>query len=173
MKEYATHDYDAVLDLYYAKARFYDAYNRTFTAQDPILDPSQYDLREYVKEPMALVQYLYVTDNAINYIDILGLLKINGHEVYGAISGADVTGKANDETIYVNLGDFQGLMYTYGYVEESSKSHTSTVNINGTFSKTYRNAKTGKQINVSLSTRRVNAPTSLYFCASNNRFFYC
>lgn len=74
VKEYATHDYDAVLDLYYAKARFYDAYNRTFTAQDPILDPSQYDLREYVKEPMALVQYLYVRANAVNWIDPLGLL---------------------------------------------------------------------------------------------------
>ena len=72
VKEYATHDYDAVLDLYYAKARFYDAYNRTFTAQDPILDPSQYDLREYVKEPMALVQYLYVRDNAVNWIDPSG-----------------------------------------------------------------------------------------------------
>ena len=68
VKEYATHDYDAVLDLYYAKARFYDAYNRT----DPILDPSQYDLREYVKEPMALVQYLYVRANATNKIDPLG-----------------------------------------------------------------------------------------------------
>ena len=73
VKEYATHDYDAVLDLYYAKARMYDAYNRTFTAQDPILDPSQYDLREYVKEPMALVQYLYVKANAVNWIDPLGL----------------------------------------------------------------------------------------------------
>lgn len=60
-----------MLDLYYAKARMYDAYNRLFTARDPILDPSQYDLREYVKEPMALVHYLYVADNAINYIDIL------------------------------------------------------------------------------------------------------
>ena len=76
VKEYATHDYDAVLDLYYAKARFYDAYNRTFTAQDPILDPSQYDLREYVKEPMALVQYLYVRDNAVNWIDPSGDIAI-------------------------------------------------------------------------------------------------
>ena len=76
VKEYATHDYDAVLDLYYAKARFYDAYNRTFTAQDPILDPSQYDLREYVKEPMALVQYLYVKANAVNWIDALGNVTI-------------------------------------------------------------------------------------------------
>ena len=87
VKEYATHDYDAVLDLYYAKARFYDAYNRTFTAQDPVLDPSQYDLREYVKEPMALVQYLYVRDNAINAIDPFGLRTVPLRELaekYGA-----------------------------------------------------------------------------------------
>lgn len=90
VKEYATHDYDAVLDLYYAKARFYDAYNRTFTAQDPILDPSQYDLREYVKEPMALVQYLYVRDNAINAIDILGLeSSINWNALMSKYTGGE------------------------------------------------------------------------------------
>ena len=72
VKEYATHDFDAVLNQYYAKARFYDADNRTFTAQDPILDPSQYDLREYVTDPMQLVQYLYVKDNAVNRLDPLG-----------------------------------------------------------------------------------------------------
>ena len=54
-----------------AKARFYDTYNRTFTAQDPILDPSQYDLREYVKEPMTLVQYLYVAVDAVIRVDLL------------------------------------------------------------------------------------------------------
>ena len=69
VKEYATHDFDAVLNMYYAKARFYDADNRRFTAVDPILDPSQYDLREYVTDPMQLVQYLYVKDNAVNWID--------------------------------------------------------------------------------------------------------
>lgn len=93
VKEYATHDYDAVLDLYYAKARFYDAYNRTFTAQDPILDPSQYDLREYVKEPMALVQYLYVRDNAVNLIDILGLYYVVENESgngYHAVPQSDI-----------------------------------------------------------------------------------
>ena len=72
VKEYATHDYDAVLNMYYAKARFYDADNRHFTAVDPILDPSQYDLRAYTKDPMQLVQYLYVKDNAINWIDPKG-----------------------------------------------------------------------------------------------------
>ena len=73
VKEYATHDFDAVLNMYYAKARFYDADNRRFVALDPILDPSQYDLREYVTDPMQLVQYLYVKNNAVNWIDLLGL----------------------------------------------------------------------------------------------------
>lgn len=69
VKEYATHDFDAVLNMYYAKARFYDADNRRFTAVDPILDPSQYNLREYVTDSMQLVQYLYVKDNAVNRFD--------------------------------------------------------------------------------------------------------
>ena len=33
VKRYATHDYDSVLELYYAKARFYDAHDRHFTAE--------------------------------------------------------------------------------------------------------------------------------------------
>ena len=75
VKEYATHDFDAVLNMYYAKARFYDADNRRFTAVDPILDPSRYDLREYVTDPMQLVQTLYVKDNAVNWVDLLGLVR--------------------------------------------------------------------------------------------------
>ena len=98
MKEYATHDYDAVLDLYYAKARFYDAYNRTFTAQDPILDPSQYDLREYVKEPMALVQYLYVRDNAVVFIDPFGL-EVAVVNVSGSKLFVEVDTKDTDSTV--------------------------------------------------------------------------
>ena len=72
VKRYATHDYDSVLELYYAKARFYDAHDRRFTAVDPILDPSGYDLREYVSNPVQLVQYLYVENNPIIYIDPSG-----------------------------------------------------------------------------------------------------
>ena len=74
VKEYATHDFDAVLNMYYAKARFYDADNRHFASMDPILEPSQYDLRSYVTDPMQLVQYLYVKNNAVNWIDPKGLV---------------------------------------------------------------------------------------------------
>ena len=74
VKRYATHDYDQVLGMYYAKARFYDAENRRFVAVDPILDPSVYDIKGYANNPTQLVQYLYVSNNPIVYIDPLGLM---------------------------------------------------------------------------------------------------
>ena len=58
VKEYATHDFDAVLNMYYAKARFYDADNRRFTAVDPIKD--------------GLNWYAYCGSNPVNYIDPWG-----------------------------------------------------------------------------------------------------
>lgn len=70
--------------MYSDKARFYDADNRRFTAVDPILDPSRYDLREYVTDPMQLVQYLYVKDNAVNWIDPDGELPL---AAIGAFTG--------------------------------------------------------------------------------------
>ena len=81
VKRYATHDYDSVLGMYYAKARFYDAENRRFIATDRILEPSQYDLREYVTDSMQLVQYLYASNNSLTNIDPLGLcfFDINGN----------------------------------------------------------------------------------------------
>ena len=72
VKRYATHDYDQVLGMYYAKARFYDAENRRVAAVDPILNPSQYSIKEYANEPMQLVQYLYVSNNPIINIDPQG-----------------------------------------------------------------------------------------------------
>ena len=72
VKRYATHDFDAVLNQYYAKARFYDAENRHFTAMDPILDPSQYSIKEYVDNPVQLVQYIYTNNNPIVYVDPTG-----------------------------------------------------------------------------------------------------
>jgi len=73
VKRYATHDYDAVLGMYYAKARFYDAENRRFAAVDPILDASEYDIKAYIESPVQLVPYLYVMDNPLVYVDPMGM----------------------------------------------------------------------------------------------------
>lgn len=176
VKLYATHDFDAVLTQYYAKARFYDVDNRRFTAVDPILDPSQYDISEYANDPMQLVQYLYVGNNAVNWIDPTGLLKINGINIAGAISGADVTGFSNDNDIYINLGDFEGLMLKYNYVRDNPSHRIRGLNsdiyaqhmmpLSSTkrqFTAIYRNINTGDKINVSISTTKINAATPLYF----------
>ena len=73
VKNYTCHDFDAVLNLYYAKARMYDAENRRFVALDPIMDGSVYDISERVTDPMMFVKYLYVKDNPLRWIDPLGL----------------------------------------------------------------------------------------------------
>ena len=65
VQRYATHDYDDVLDLYYAKARMYDAEDRRFLAVDPI--------KGNVSNVMTMVQYLYVLDSPLKYVDLLGL----------------------------------------------------------------------------------------------------
>ena len=60
VKRYATHDFDSVLGQYYAKARFYDAGSRRFTAMDPIKD--------------GLNWYAYCENNPVVYIDEFGLV---------------------------------------------------------------------------------------------------
>lgn len=73
VKNYTRHDYDVVLNLYYAKARMYDAENRRFMSVDPILDGTKYDLTEYVYEVVNFTAYLYVWDNPLRWVDPLGL----------------------------------------------------------------------------------------------------
>ena len=73
---YATHEYDDVLNQFYAKARMYDAENKRFAAIDPILNPAEYSISNYVSDPMMLVQYLYAKNNPIRWIDLLGLTSI-------------------------------------------------------------------------------------------------
>ena len=73
VKRCATHDYDQVLGLFYAKARFYDAVNRSFASMDPILDPSRYDPRQFAADPGKLVQFLYARNAPLTDIDPLGL----------------------------------------------------------------------------------------------------
>ncbi|WP_019229752.1 DUF6883 domain-containing protein [Sedimentibacter sp. B4] len=87
VKRYATHDYDSVLSMYYAKARFYDAQNRRFDSTDQILDGSVYDITDYAKDPVQLIQYLYVKNNPVIYIDPDGLRPvIDDLDPYGAYS---------------------------------------------------------------------------------------
>ena len=133
VKEYATHDFDAVLNMYYAKARFYDADNRRFAAVDPILDPSQYDLREYVTDSMQLIQYLYVKDNAVNRLDPYGL------KTWGIGYGGEVAllldASASVELVYDDKGNY-GIAITYtlfgggiGISKGASGSHSNAKTI--------------------------------------------
>ena len=119
VKEYATHDFDAVLNMYYAKARFYDADNRRFAAVDPILDPSQYDLREYVTDPMQLVQYLYVKDNAVVFIDLDGLKTV-------AVAGYQMEAIERGGRDYVAVRDL-ARAYGGGTLEKVSTGRGRTV----------------------------------------------
>ena len=68
VKRYATHDYDQVLGMYYAKARFYDAEHRRFVAMDP--------LKGRVDDPMTMIQYIYVLNSPLNYVDIDGKMPV-------------------------------------------------------------------------------------------------
>ena len=70
---YATHEYDDVLNQFYAKARMYDAENKRFDAVDPLLDASWYEIKPYAVHSAQLTQYLYVTNNPGFYVDLLGL----------------------------------------------------------------------------------------------------
>lgn len=74
VKNYTGHDFDAVLNMYYAKARMYDAENRRFVSIDPILDGTKYDLKDYATEAINFTAYVYVRDNPLRWIDPLGLI---------------------------------------------------------------------------------------------------
>ena len=74
VKNYTGHEYDSVLGMYYAKARFYDAENRKFISLDPIMDSSRYDVSQYATTPAFFVQYLYVKNSPLVYIDPMGLM---------------------------------------------------------------------------------------------------
>jgi len=62
---YTGHRYDPVVGMYYARFRMYDPTIRRFTAIDPI--------RGTVLMPHTMVQYTYVLNNPVRYIDPWGL----------------------------------------------------------------------------------------------------
>ncbi len=76
VKTYTGHERDSVLGQYYAKARMYDTADKhgstkgnklgdkRFTAVDPV--------KGNVRNPQSLVQYTYVLNNPLMYVDPLG-----------------------------------------------------------------------------------------------------
>lgn len=62
---YTGHDWDDVLGMYYAKARFYDPDAKRFVEIDPV--------KGSVTDPLSLVSYLYCVDNPLRWVDPLGL----------------------------------------------------------------------------------------------------
>jgi RHS repeat-associated protein len=83
VQEYTGHSFDQVLNLYYAKARMYDAQDRRFVAMD------------WAGSNIAYIQlfnqYAYVINNPLIYVDPLGLwgLKINGKEIKFKVRESD------------------------------------------------------------------------------------
>ena len=61
---YTGYDWDDVLGMYYAKARFYSADDKRFVAIDPV--------KGSITDPLSLVSYLYCVDNPLRYVDPLG-----------------------------------------------------------------------------------------------------
>ena len=92
VKRYATHDYDAVLGMYYAKARFYDAENRRFAAMDPV--------KGEITNPLTMVQYLYAIDCPLVYIDVVGerAVSVCVADGGGSAKSASVKAKAKATT---------------------------------------------------------------------------
>ena len=89
VKTYTGHERDSVLGQYYAKARMYDTADKhgsskgnklgdkRFTAVDPV--------KGNVRNPQSLVQYTYVLNNPLMYVDPLGMWTVAlGPEVSAA-----------------------------------------------------------------------------------------
>jgi RHS repeat-associated protein len=105
--EYTVHPYDMVLGAYFAQARMYDAADRRFMAVDPF--------KGYIVNPAMLVQYLYVLDNPILYIDPTGQQReagyytING--VYGWYSDPDASQYGKESHTYRIINDLSNRWF--------------------------------------------------------------
>ena len=92
---YTGHDWDDVLGMYYAKARFYSAEDKRFVAMDPV--------KGSIAQPLSLVPYVYCVDNPLRWVDPMGL-RLECLDVFGggkAVSpknGKNQTAKDQMET---------------------------------------------------------------------------
>ncbi len=119
VKIYTGHERDSVLGQYYAKARMYDTADKhgsskgnkqgdkRFTAVDPV--------KGNVRNPQSLVQYTYVLNNPLMYVDPLGmvyhltLMKNGGGQLYQT----DILDKniiTSGEKRYIGVRNFSDII---------------------------------------------------------------
>ncbi len=119
VKTYTGHERDSVLGQYYAKARMYDTADKhgsskgnklgdkRFTAVDPV--------KGNVRNPQSLVQYTYVLNNPLMYVDPLGmvyhltLMKNGGGQLYQT----DILDKniiTSGEKRYIGVRNFSDII---------------------------------------------------------------
>jgi RHS repeat-associated protein len=101
------HDYDAVLEVYFAQARLYDPNTRRFTAVDAV--------KGSLANPATMVQYTYVLNNPLLYVDPLGLF-LQGTVLQIGANGDDVIDltKALRNKGYISDNDFSLIAPAYG-----------------------------------------------------------
>ena len=108
VQQYTNHDFDAVLSVYYAKARLYDPQDKRFLAVDII--------KGTITLPMSLTQYIYVLDNPIKYVDPYGLVAVDILE-YAKAMGGTIEHYTKDEKAHVKI-TYNGV--TQGYTNYNS-----------------------------------------------------
>ena len=104
---YTGHDWDDVLGMYYAKARFYSAEDKRFVAMDPV--------KGQIVEPLSLVAYVYCVDNPLRWVDPLGLRLEAPDPFGGAVRDAQALPWGTE------LVAKQGNLKLYGNYSPSSK----------------------------------------------------
>ena len=76
VKNYTGHERDSVLGMYYAKARMYDTADKHGSTKGNKLGDKRFmavdPVKGNVRNPQSMVQYTYVLNNPLYYIDPLG-----------------------------------------------------------------------------------------------------
>lgn len=124
---YTGYRYDDILDVYFAKARMYDAGDKRFTARDLV--------KGSVGAPLTLAAYTYVLDNPLKWVDPRGLeiarVKINGEIIEANTSTID--GVVDMLNVFDKLArsDSKGniIVYNYDTKKENSFKYSRSMSI--------------------------------------------
>ena len=107
VKTYTGHERDSVLGQYYAKARMYDTADKhgsskgnklgdkRFTAVDPV--------KGNVRNPQSLVQYTYVLNNPLMYVDPLGMFAQGDILELGSGKGIFTSKQEKEDVVWLKL----------------------------------------------------------------------